>query len=245
MDKIKIKSIRKLKKQHKVYDLSVKGNHNFFIGKQQILTHNCDYMTPDAQASLRNLMETFSVTTRFILTCNYKEKIIEPIISRTQPFNIFPPSKKELALHLVSILDKENIKYTDLNDIKLLIDATYPDIRLLINTTDMNSINGSLQVDKRQIIDSDFNLKLLELLILPDTRNAFTKVRTLIADENRHDFSDTYKFLYDNVDTITQNNVSGCIITISESMKGDALSLDKEINFMECIIKLLQNKNVN
>ena len=82
MQKLKVKNIKKLNEKQNVYDLTVQENHNFFIGKNQILTHNCDYMSTNAQAALRNLMETYSQHTRFILTCNYVEKIIEPLISR-------------------------------------------------------------------------------------------------------------------------------------------------------------------
>ena len=75
-----------------------------------IILDEADYLTPNAQAALRNLMETFSKTTRFILTCNYVEKIIDPIQSRCQTFGITPPSKKEVAIRLKEILDLEGVQ---------------------------------------------------------------------------------------------------------------------------------------
>jgi DNA polymerase III delta prime subunit len=107
MKKIKILSIESLEDKHHVYDLTVEGNHNFFIGETQTLTHNCDFLTPASQAALRNLMETFSLTTRFILTCNYYERIIDPVVSRCQVFQVSPPSKRDVAIHLAKISQRK------------------------------------------------------------------------------------------------------------------------------------------
>ena len=122
LQKIKVKSIKKLDYANQVYDLSVEKNRNFFIGNTEILTHNCDYMTPNGQAALRNLMETFSATTRFILTCNYVEKIIDPIQSRCQTFAITPPSKKDVAIRVDNILKNEKVAYNQ-SDLVTIINA--------------------------------------------------------------------------------------------------------------------------
>ena len=96
-----------------------------------IILDEFDYMTPNAQAILRNLMETFSKHCRFILTCNYVEKIIDPIQSRCQTFQIVPPSKKEVAIHISKILKLEQIRFEP-QTIVPLIDSSYPDIRKAI-----------------------------------------------------------------------------------------------------------------
>ena len=80
-----------------------------------VILDEADYMTPNGQAALRNLMETFSKTTRFILTCNYVEKIIDPIQSRCQVFGITPPNKKEVAKRIVAILKEQSIEF-EMND---------------------------------------------------------------------------------------------------------------------------------
>ena len=72
-----------------------------------IILDECDYITPNAQAALRNLMETFSKHCRFILTCNFVERIIDPIQSRCQSFQIIPPSRGEVAKHTHDILISE------------------------------------------------------------------------------------------------------------------------------------------
>ena len=99
-----------------------------------VILDESDYLTINAQASLRNIIETFSAKTRFILTCNYVERIIEPLQSRCQAFKIETLSKPDIARHLVSILEAENTTY-NLPDISAIVTNFYPDIRKIINVT--------------------------------------------------------------------------------------------------------------
>ena len=121
-----------------------------------IILDEFDYMTPNAQAILRNLMETFSKHCRFILTCNYVEKIIDPIQSRCQTFQIVPPSKKEVAVQLDKILKSENVNY-DVKDLVPIIDSSYPDIRKIINTCQLNSVKGVLKLSKNDFLLDDID----------------------------------------------------------------------------------------
>ena len=107
-----------------------------------IILDEFDYMTPTT-AILRNLMETFSKHCRFILTCNYVEKVIDPIQSR-QTFQIIPPSKKEAQIS--QILGKEGVTFQP-TDLVPIIDSSYPDIRKVINTYQLNSSKGKLKLD--------------------------------------------------------------------------------------------------
>ena len=196
LKRIKIKSIKKINDKRHVYDLSVVGNHNFFIGNTEILTHNCDFLSINGQASLRNPIEQYSKITRFILTANYHEKIINPIKSRCQLFEVVPPSRKEVAIHMAKILNNENVSFK-LDVLKVLIDHTYPDIRQLINYCQRNTVNGVLSVNTNDIIDSDFRLKLLNILLSEKSKkDIFKDVRQLVADNHVSDFSDVYSFLY-------------------------------------------------
>ncbi len=104
-----------------------------FKSLKVIILDECDYLTPNAQAALRNLMETFSKHCRFILTCNYVERIIDPIQSRCQSYKVVPPKRVDVARHLVHILKQESVEY-ELDDIRLVTDASYPDIRRVINS---------------------------------------------------------------------------------------------------------------
>ena len=125
---------------------------------------------------MRNIIETFSLNTRFIFTCNYIEKIIPPILSRCQVFEIIPPSKKEIAVHLKSILETEKVSYTP-DDLGYIVNSYYPDIRKIINTCQLASNNNVLDVATADITDTDFQIKLIEIFKEKDeVRNKFMKI---------------------------------------------------------------------
>ena len=114
-----------------------------------------DYLSPNAQASLRNLMETFSTSTRFILTCNYLEKIIEPIQSRCQMFEIIPPSKKQVIKRMEEIMNIEKVKY-DMGDLETLVNSSYPDIRSIIGLIQQQVVEGELNLDENSSIQLNY-----------------------------------------------------------------------------------------
>ena len=201
-----------------------------------IILDECDYLTPNAQAALRNLMETFSKHCRFILTCNYVERIIDPIQSRCQSYKVVPPSKKEVAQQMVEILSNENCVYK-LDDVALIVNAGYPDIRRVINSAQRQVVNGKLKVDVNSVIQSDYKIKLLESLT---STSKITDIRQLIADNSITDYSELYKLLYDEIDTYSNGKVAECILAIAEGQYQDVQVVDKEINFMSTIVKLLR-----
>ena len=208
-----------------------------------IILDEFDYMTPNAQAILRNLMETFSKHCRFILTCNYVEKIIDPIQSRCQTFQIVPPSKKEVAVQLDKILKSEDINY-DVKDLVPIIDSSYPDIRKIINTCQLNSVKGVLKLSKNDLLDSDFKTKIVDILKLSDdSRNKYMKIRQTVADSKVQDFTEMYSLLYDKVDEYASGKVSGVILVLAEGQHRDALAVDKEIPFMATILNILSTIN--
>ena len=112
-----------------------------------IILDECDYITPNAQAALRNLMETFSRHCRFILTCNFVERIIDPIQSRCQSFQIIPPDRKQVALHMSTILQHEQIE-AKVDDIVTIVNSGYPDIRRVINASQRQVVDGKLIIDE-------------------------------------------------------------------------------------------------
>ena len=204
-----------------------------------VILDEFDYMTPNAQAILRNLMETFSQHCRFILTCNYVEKVIDPIRSRTQEFQIVPPTKKDVAVQISQILGKEGIKF-DIKDLVPIIDSSYPDIRKVINTCQLNSSKGELKVDTASVIDSDIKAKVIEILKSSDAKpNKWKTIRQAIADSRVQDFTELYSYLYEKLDEYGGDNKSNIILILSESQHKDALVVDKEITFMSCIIQIV------
>ena len=203
-----------------------------------IILDECDYITPNAQAALRNLMETFSKHCRFILTCNYVERIIDPIQSRCQSFQIIPPSRNEVAKHLHKILVQENIMDTP-EDIKILVESGYPDIRRVINSAQRNVVNGKLKLDTTSIIQNDYKLKLIKILETKHKKDAFIDIRKLLANNHITDFADLFRLLYDEVDGYGKGHVAECILIIARYELSDSQVVDKEINAMAMLIELL------
>ena len=203
-----------------------------------IILDECDYITPNAQAALRNLMETFSKHCRFILTCNFVERIIDPIQSRCQSFQVIPPSKKEVAVHMTNILKEEGI-VSKVDDIAGLVNAGYPDIRRVINSCQRQCVDGMLVVDKQSLVESDYKMKLMEIIKKESKKDAFKSVRKLLADSQVTDFAELYKLMYDEVDSYGTGHIAECILIIAKYQLSDSQVVDKEINAMAMIIELL------
>jgi len=207
-----------------------------FKSLKVIILDECDYLTPNAQAALRNLMETFSRHCRFILTCNYVERIIDPIQSRCQSYKVVPPSKKEVAQQMVNILTQENCTF-ELDDIALIVNAGYPDIRRVINSAQRQIIDGKLTIDTTSVIQNNYKLQLLEML---SNNSKLNDIRKLIADNSISDYSELFRLLYDEVDNYGNGKQAECIMNIAEAQYQDVHVVDKEINFMSLIIRLLR-----
>ena len=207
-----------------------------FKSLKVIILDECDYLTPNAQAALRNLMETFSKHCRFILTCNYVERIIDPIQSRCQSYKVVPPSKKEVAQQMVNILKEENCQF-ELDDIALIVNAGYPDIRRVINSAQRQIIDGKLTIDTTSVIQNNYKLQLLEML---SNNSKLNDIRKLIADNSISDYSELFRLLYDEDDNYGKGKQAECIMNIAEAQFQDVNVVDKEINFMSLIIRLLR-----
>ena len=202
-----------------------------------VILDEVDYISGHSQAALRNLMEIFSRHCRFILTCNYVERLIDPIQSRCQSFQIIPPSRSEVAQRMVKILEEEGVVY-ELDDLKILVNSGYPDIRRVINSAQRQSIDGKLIVDKQSIVENDYKLKVLELL-KQDKKSAFNGTRKVLADSKVTDYAELFRLLYDEVDGYGKGHVAECILIIAKYELSDAQVFDKEINAMAMIIEIL------
>tara|TARA_B100000683_G_scaffold116900_1_gene114972 strand:- start:685 stop:1614 length:930 start_codon:yes stop_codon:yes gene_type:complete len=204
-----------------------------------VILDEADYMTPNGQAALRNLMETFSKTTRFILTCNYVEKIIDPIQSRCQVFGITPPNKKEVAKRIVAILKEQNIEF-EMNDLVTLINNGYPDIRRVLNSAQRQVIDGKLQIDKESLVQANYMTKLLDILQNTNDKKAcFQNIRQLINDSKVKDFTALYKYLFDEIDNYAKGHIASVILILAEAQYQDAFAVDKEIHVMATMIKII------
>jgi len=201
-----------------------------------VILDEADYMTPNAQAALRNVMETFSKHTRFILTCNYVEKIIDPIQSRCQVFGITPPGKLQVAHRLADILKQENVELKKLSDMVPIVDSTYPDIRRAINALQRQVIDGVVVIDKSSLIAVDYMNEVLEEL---KGARKFNTLRKIVADSQVKTFEELYRFLFENIDEFASTKVSNCIVIIAEAQYQDTFVVDKEINIMAMFSKIL------
>lgn len=203
-----------------------------------VILDECDFLSSNAMAALRNIMETYSKSCRFILTCNYVEKIIPAIQSRCQIFKMFPPSKKEVAMRMVEILKSENVKF-NIEDVATIVENHYPDIRATIGAINLQVINGKLEINSILDTNTEYKIKLLEYLMIPDKKEAWKLSRQLLMDAGIKDYSSIYRYLYDNVDKFAKGKVSSIILVLAEYEYRDALVVDKEINFAAALASLL------
>ena len=204
-----------------------------------VVLDEVDYMSHLAQPMLRNIMETFSGHCRFILTCNYVEKVIDPIQSRCQAFQIIPPTKKDVAVQMSKILKAEEIEF-DVKDLVPIIDSSYPDIRKVINTCQMNSHKGKLKIDVQNLLENDYKIKILDILKSnDDKRNKYMKLRQALIDSKVTDFSDLFTMLYDKVDEYAAENTSNVILILSDGQYKCSSAIDKEIPTAATLIQIL------
>tara|TARA_Y100000004_G_scaffold30647_1_gene31928 strand:- start:1099 stop:2022 length:924 start_codon:yes stop_codon:yes gene_type:complete len=205
-----------------------------------VILDEADYITPNGQAALRNLMETFSKTSRFILTCNFQERIIEPIISRCQTFNITPPSQKDIAVHLANILQTESVNFSP-EDIKQLVVTYHPDIRKIINTAQLFSKDNQLTLDTQQLVGSDVKLNIMELLMgSGNITNRFKQIRELVHKHGMRDYAEVFSFIYENIEEFSEDKQPMIIMEVAEAQHKDAFVVDKEINFAAMVYKILK-----
>lgn len=204
-----------------------------------VILDEADFLTIQAQASLRNVIETFSRTTRFIMTCNFVERIIDPLQSRCQVIKIVPPSKSEVAKHLAWILEKESISYT-LEDIKVIVNQYYPDLRKCLNTIQLNSKDSTLKLDNSILVSSNYIDKVIDELKKP--KPYFNNIRQTIADSNVEDFDELFKALYERASEFLPNKEGTVAMLVNDHQYKANFRIDKEINTMSLIQNLINNK---
>ena len=204
-----------------------------------IILDEADFLSPEAQAALRNMMETYSLTTRFILTCNYVEKIIPALVSRCQTYKIEPLSKKEVAVHIKTILDKETVQYTP-EDLGYIVNTYYPDIRKILNYSQQSVIDGKIKISELNSTNVDVKNKIVDLL-KSRSSTAFNDIRQLVADSDIKHYEEIYEVLFDKVDEYSYNKQTLVILTLAEYIYQSAMVVNREITFMACIAKLLKD----
>lgn len=205
-----------------------------------VVLDEADYLTPNAQAILRNLMETFADRTRFILTCNYPDKIIPAIKSRCQSFKIEPPSKKDIAIRLLDICKKEGLQINP-KDMKVVVEKNYPDIRRMQGVLQANIKGDKIVLDDDTLGISEVDEKIIEILKSDDSvKKRFNSIRQLLLNEGKSDYNDLFRILYKRIEEYGKGNIAQIILHINEASYKDSFVVDKEINAMTLIIKILE-----
>ena len=205
-----------------------------------VILDEADFLTIQAQASLRNVIETFSRTTRFILTCNYVERIIDPLQSRCQVLKIVPPSKQEIARHLNTILINEIGKGWDVNSLVNIVNSHYPDIRKMLNTIQLSTKDGKLVVDDSILVANNYIKEILKELKNKNTN--FRVLRQIIADSGVKDFEELYRKLFDNASEYAPGREGSVAIILNEHLYQGNFRIDKEINIASALSKLIEIK---
>ena len=205
-----------------------------------VLLDEADYLSPNAQAALRGVMEEYHTTSRFILTCNYPNRIIPALHSRCQGFHIERIDQTEFTARVAQILIAEDVT-PDLDVLDTYVKATYPDLRKCINMVQMNSVNGELvPPEKSDAGDSDYKLEMTELF----KAGKISQARKLVCSQARpEEIEDVYKWLYDNIDLFgDEEKQESAILIIKQGLVDHTLVSDPEINLAATMIRLSRMK---
>jgi len=201
-----------------------------------VILDEADFLTIQAQASLRNVIETFSRTTRFILTCNFIERIIDPLQSRCQTLKVIPPSKLDIVKHLKKVTDKEEIK-VHIDDLAIVVNNNYPDVRKMLNTIQVSTTDNTLNLDTTALVSSNYMTKVLKEL--SNDKPRFNTIRQIIVDANVQDFEELYRYLYDHAHIFALGKEGMVAYHINEYSYQSNFRIDKEINCMALINQLI------
>lgn len=200
-----------------------------------VVLDEADFLTVNAQAALRNIVETFSLTTRFIFTCNYFERMLPEICSRLERYELQPPTKQELAKKCKDILDQEGIKY-DLKDIASVVNLTFPDNRQTLIKLQSFSKTGTLVVTDST---SDIGKVSDELIGYLKSKN-LNKIRKIVIDLQLRDYTELYLLLSDRLYDWSNNSIDPWYI--AESAFQSTTSPDKQICFLGLCSRIINNK---
>ena len=201
-----------------------------------VLLDEADYFSPNAQAALRGVMEEYHTTARFILTCNYENRIIPAIHSRCQGFHIAKVDQTEFTARVATILITEGV-VPDLDILDTYVKATYPDLRKCINMVQMNVQEGSLlRPNEGDTGNSDWKLDMVELF----KQGKINDARKLLCGAVRpEEMEEIYRWLYDNVELFgSEEQQDTAVLTIKQGLVDHALVADAEINLAATLIRL-------
>jgi replication factor C small subunit len=201
-----------------------------------VLLDEADYLTPEAQAAMRGVMEEYSNTSRFILTCNHPNKIIPAIHSRCQQMHFASIDQTEFTARVATILVEENMEF-DLDTLDTYVKVTYPDLRKCINFVQQNCQDNRLVGAKESDAGTaDYRIQMVELF----KARKITEARKLICGQARpEEMDEIYRWLYDNVSLFGDEAIQDkAILIIKQGLVDHTLVMDPEINLAATLIRL-------
>ena len=204
-----------------------------------VLLDEADYISPNGQAALRGVMETYASTSRFILTCNYPNKVIPALHSRCQGFHIEKIDTTEFTARIATVLVTENVEI-DLDTLDSYVKATYPDLRKCINLVQMNTVDGKLiRPQEGDNATADYRLAVVDLF----KEGKILEARKLLCSQVRADEMDElFRWMYDNLELwgSTQEQHDAAVLAIAKGLRNIPMVADQEINLAATLVELSQ-----
>lgn len=201
-----------------------------------VLLDEADYLTPNAQAILRGVMEQYSSTARFILTCNYPNRIIPAIHSRCQGYHVEKTDQTEFTARVATILVTEGVDF-DLDTLDTYVKAAYPDLRKCINMVQQNVQGDKLSAPTAEADGGDYRIEMVELF----KKGKIPEARKLVCSKARpEEIEDIFRWMYDNLELFgeTEETKDSALLIIKQGLVDHTLIADPEINLAATLVKL-------
>jgi len=207
-----------------------------------VLLDEADYISPNGQAALRGVMETYASSSRFILTCNYPNKVIPALHSRCQGFHIEKIDHTEFTARVATVCVTEGVD-VDIDTLDSYVKATYPDLRKCLNLCQMNTIDGKLvKPNEGDSATADYKLAVVDLF----KQGKILEARKMLCSQVRpEEMDELFRWMYDNLELWgeTQEHKDAAILIIAKGLRNIPMVADQEINLAATLVELCQISN--
>jgi replication factor C small subunit len=202
-----------------------------------VLLDEADYISPNGQAALRGVMETYASSSRFILTCNYPNKVIPALHSRCQGFHIEKIDHTEFTARVATVCVTEGVD-VDIDTLDSYVKATYPDLRKCLNLCQMNTIDGKLvKPNEGDSATADYKLAVVDLF----KQGKILEARKMLCSQVRpEEMDELFRWMYDNLELwgSTQESKDAAILIIAKGLRNIPMVADQEINLAATLVEL-------
>ena len=204
-----------------------------------VLLDEADYISPNGQAALRGVMETYASSSRFILTCNYPNKVIPALHSRCQGFHIEKIDHTEFTARIATVCVEEGVEI-DIDTLDSYVKATYPDLRKCLNLCQMNTVEGKLiKPNEGDSATADYKLAVVDLF----KQGKILEARKMLCSQVRpEEMDELFRWMYDNLELWgeTQEQKDAAILIIAKGLRNIPMVADQEINLAATLVELCQ-----